>query len=550
MRKRSERKSRFVALASSKGSGKWYWVLLAAIIVATALIRIRLLQFPLERDEGEYAYAGQLILQGIPPYMMAYNMKLPGIYAAYALIMGIFGQSVAGIHLGLFFVNILSVILIYLLTKDILDRYAGIVAAASYALLSLSPSVLGFAAHATAFVVPLALGGLLLLRKTIKLEVALGYYSSGVLLGLAFLMKQPGIFFTIFGILYLVWGEMNRDPRVWKRAIMRGILFSTGFATPFALTCVLLLAAGVFNKFWFWTFAYAWEYGSQVPFWLGLQIFLSNTPEVIGPSFLLWILAAVGVTALLWDSNARRNAMFIAGFLIFSFASVCPGFYFRQHYYILLLPVLALLIGIAVSAGRRFFFSPRYPTTLQTAPVVIFLLAAGYTINQQKLFFFTANPRDACRMIYGLNPFPETVEISKYLNSHTAEGDRIAVIGSEPQVYFYSRRHSATGHIYTYGLMEEQRYASTMQQEMISEIEAAQPRYMLFVNISTSWLARPNSEKMIFDWFDQYSREQYTLTGVVDLLSANRTEYYFGEEALKHPPRSDAFLLIFKRKEM
>jgi len=34
---------------------------------------------------GEYAYAGQLILQGVPPYKEAYNMKLPGTYAAYAV---------------------------------------------------------------------------------------------------------------------------------------------------------------------------------------------------------------------------------------------------------------------------------------------------------------------------------------------------------------------------------------------------------------------------------------------------------------------------------
>jgi hypothetical protein len=38
----------------------------------------------LERDEGEYAYAGQLMLQGIPPYQLAYTMKLPGPFAAYA----------------------------------------------------------------------------------------------------------------------------------------------------------------------------------------------------------------------------------------------------------------------------------------------------------------------------------------------------------------------------------------------------------------------------------------------------------------------------------
>ena len=48
---------------------------------------------PLERDEGEYAYAGQLMLQLIPPYQLAYNMKLPGIYAAYAVVLKLFGQT-------------------------------------------------------------------------------------------------------------------------------------------------------------------------------------------------------------------------------------------------------------------------------------------------------------------------------------------------------------------------------------------------------------------------------------------------------------------------
>jgi len=80
------------------------WWTLAVIVFGVVLaIRIRLLGIPLERDEGEYAYAGQLMLQGIPPYKLAYNMKLPGIYAAYAVIMSTFGQTILGIHLGLLF---------------------------------------------------------------------------------------------------------------------------------------------------------------------------------------------------------------------------------------------------------------------------------------------------------------------------------------------------------------------------------------------------------------------------------------------------------------
>jgi hypothetical protein len=60
------------------------WLLVAVVIPFEGYVRFRLRKIPLERDEGEYAYAGQLMLQGVPPYKLAYNMKLPGTYAAYA----------------------------------------------------------------------------------------------------------------------------------------------------------------------------------------------------------------------------------------------------------------------------------------------------------------------------------------------------------------------------------------------------------------------------------------------------------------------------------
>src|SRR2546427_12321482 len=54
----------------------WCYALVLLVILLFSLVRIRLRDMPLERDEGEYAYAGQLILEGVPPYQLAYNMKL------------------------------------------------------------------------------------------------------------------------------------------------------------------------------------------------------------------------------------------------------------------------------------------------------------------------------------------------------------------------------------------------------------------------------------------------------------------------------------------
>src|SRR5262249_38814935 len=149
----------------------------------TAGIRFWLREMPLERDEGEYALAGQQMLQGIAPYKTVYNMKFPGTYAAYALLMAIFGQTPAGIYLGLLFVNAATIIMMFLLGTRLANNAAGLAAAALYAYGSVSGYLLGVAAHATHFVVFMALGGLLLLAGGVKSLSNAKLFCAGLLLG-------------------------------------------------------------------------------------------------------------------------------------------------------------------------------------------------------------------------------------------------------------------------------------------------------------------------------------------------------------------------------
>jgi hypothetical protein len=112
-------------------------------------------------------------------------------------------------------------------------------------------------------------------------------------------------------------------------------------------------------------------------------------------------------------------------------------------------------------------------------------------IFQERTFLLNAPVESASRMIYPESPFSESVRVAQYIREHSAPTDTIAVLGSEPQIYFYSQRHSATGYIYTYSLMEPQKYAHQMQLEMIHEIELARPKYLVFVGMTDSWLKRP-----------------------------------------------------------
>jgi len=522
------------------------WWTLAVIVFGVVLaIRIRLLGIPLERDEGEYAYAGQLMLQGIPPYKLAYNMKLPGIYAAYAVIMSIFGQTILGIHLGLLLVNAATIALIFLLGRRLMNSTAGIAAATSYAILSVTPSVLGLAAHATNFVMLPALGGTLLILKVYDSgRSAFGrLFASGLLFGLAVLMKQPAAFFVVFAAIYLILKELHRG---WKQTglVPRILIFTAGVILPFGIMCLVLSRAGVFRQFWFWTIDYARQYGSIVPLNRAPEIFFRSTKEVIGASWALWILAGIGAVAGLWDQRLRGSTAFLIGLLFFSALALCPGFYFRSHYFILVLPAVSLLAGAAISklsdlvAGRMILVG--------FAPLLLLAAMLSVPVLWDKKVFFDVSPIQACGLIYPENPFLESVRIADYVREHTGPDDTIAVLGSEPQVYFYAQRHSATGYIYTYSLMEPQKYAQQMQQEMMREIESARPKYLISVAMSYSWLRRPDSDPSIFTWANEYMTQNYVADGFVNIMP-RETDYFFGNV----PPAVQSlkdYILIYKRK--
>ena len=324
-----------------------------------ALIRFRLLDIPLERDEGGFAQMGHLMLQGIPPYLKAYNMKLPGIYAAYALLMGIFGQSTEGIHFGLIVMNAATVVTIFLIARHLFDLYSGLVAGASYAILSLSPTVLGTAAHATHFVLLPALGGIFLMLKGLDSGRRSLLFWSGLCLGVSFLMKQPGLSFAAFALLYIAFRFIRRTHPSPKSLTEAGIFYGAGVILPFVLTCAALWITGVFEKFWLWTFGYAMEYGFRIPLSMGSTILLNQFPKIIGKFYLLWAVSGLGILALFVEKEARRSIVFVLGFFLFSFLAVCPGFYFREHYFVLLLPAISLLIGIAFGSLRRFLRSTK-----------------------------------------------------------------------------------------------------------------------------------------------------------------------------------------------
>jgi len=138
------------------------------------------------------------------------------------------------------------------------------------------------------------------------------------------------------------------------------------------------------------------------------------------------------------------------------------------------------------------------------------------------------------------------LEVAKYIREHSWAEDRVAVVGSEPEIYFYAQRQSATGYIYTYPLMEPQPFAAGMQREMQHEIENGNPLFLVCVDVRLSWLPGPTSDQSILTWSEKYARQHYQLVGVVDLHD-QETEIRWDADARNYKPRSESKVLVFER---
>lgn len=481
-------------------------------------VRLRLRDMPLERDEGEFAYIGQLMLQGVPPYQTAYTLKLPGTHLMYALSMAAFGQTAAGIRVGLALINGATVLLVFFLAREVLDVTAGLVAAAAFAVLSLSPTMMGLSAHATHFVIFFATAGMLVLLRARKSQRPRDAGLSGALFGLAMLMKQPGALFGLFGLVWLLWGGAGGRGETLRSRMRLAAAFCAGGLTPLLLTVVVLAALGVLPQFFFWTVTYARAYGSIVRWAEVRQLLFSQLSQVALGNLLLWLLAGVGLLLAWRDERLAGKRWWFTGFALASVLATSAGLYFRHHYFLLLLPAATLLMGLAVSKAAHWIRTDTSIELLLTLPI-FGLLAVGFlwALVMYGEVWFAQSPADACYAMSGTRLFTASREVASYLRTQSAPQSRVAVLGSEPELFFEARRRSATGFIYAYPLMEPHRYAAEMHQRMIEELQAARPEYVVHILHNQSWLRRPDSKSDIFNWWTSTGQSQYELDRIVQL---------------------------------
>ncbi len=175
-------------------------VALLCAVVAAAVYLLRGLDGPLSRDLGVYAYGGQQVADGVPPYVAILNRAgplahlVPGLGAGAARLVGV--DDLRGMRVLFLLLSVGAVVALYLLGRDLFgSRAAGITAAA--ALLSFQ----GFTVYATngprektAMVLLLALALLAMVHRR--------WGTSGAMIALGTLTWQP-VFFPAIAVVGL-----------------------------------------------------------------------------------------------------------------------------------------------------------------------------------------------------------------------------------------------------------------------------------------------------------------------------------------------------------
>jgi predicted DNA binding CopG/RHH family protein len=140
----------------------------------------------------------------------------------------------------------------------------------------------------------------------------------------------------------------------------------------------------------------------------------------------------------------------------------------------------------------------------------------------------------------------ESLAVGRYIREHSATNARVAVLGSEPQIYFYAQRHSATGYIYTYDLTDLQPHASEMQREMIREIESAAPEYMVYAAYHNSWNFQKLSDRTIVNWFTRYAARFYKKVEIVGVRFDGKPVACEDAAAENFDISSGEYLVVYK----
>jgi hypothetical protein len=492
------------------------WWGLVAVLLVSCLLRASIADIPLERDEGEYGYIAERWLAGEVPYQTSFNQKFPGSFLAYGVIIACLGESPAAIHWGAHIWSMGTITLVFLLGRKLFSAPAGVAAAAFAALMLCDASLLGNAANTETFAILFFAASVLAALNAVERASLAWSFAAGVLGAAGMACKQPGVFNLAFVLLYVGWCS--------KRRIPQALAALAGSVAILGLVCVYFAANGAWGDFYDNTIGHNLSYASRIPIGKYPAMFWENFSDILESFWLVCLLTVWGILgpvvrrrsddagAETQSPNSRPNNLLVLVWLAFCCLAVSVGGYYREHYFIQLIPAVALLAGLGATRIVPTRSAGKFGKML---PYVLCMLVGASVILVTPWYYLPSSGEKKCRQLYGANPFPESQDIGRFIAANSSPEDTVLVIGSEPQILYYAKRRSATRYILAYPLMTPFPDTEARQKSVLEEVCRNDPKFIVTVFVPASFLAAPEAPKTLFQELHTSMTGRYALVCAV-----------------------------------
>jgi len=489
--------------------------LLAIVCLVATALRWFVFDLPLERDEGEYAYMAQRWLLGELPYQTTFDQKPPGIIVAYLLLIHFFGLSPAAIHFGAHLYSLGTLILIFLLGRILFAWQVGFVAAVFAALLLTDPSVFGNAANTEVFMILPMVASLIATLLAIRRDNFWWSFISGILGTLALLLKQVAIPCILFNYMLLLWQS--------KRKLQHILAASGGLLLPLLLTVAYFIAKGAWLPFYDCTIRYNLSYVSANLPMDYAKAFLGTTLNIFISVWPVYALALLAVIMECADkgtakSSSRQHKWVLFGWLCSSFIGTAIGGNFRQHQFIQIIPAVSLFAALGVNDLVLRF---KQNNLRWAVAFILIIFPITYSLWVNAWYYASGNALKKVKHCYIGNPFAESIAVADFIKQRTKTQDSIFIFGSEPQIFFYANRRSASRYIFSYPLMSSSPDVLERQQSVMHEIAQNKPIMIITVFCPSSLLIEKKSRREIIDQLAKVLADFYHIVGVVPMDARN-----------------------------
>ena len=508
------------------------WAGAAGILLLSVLLRWNSYDAPLVRDEGEYAYAAQLLGQGIAPYEHAFLQKPPMAIYTYALAdMLAPGRFWAPRVLAWGFALVATVLLGAIARRE---WGAGCALPAMWVFtpLILLPGIEEFTANTEVFMLLPLLGVIALYVFNRERGEAAGLWFAVGFVGATTVLYK----YTSGGLVLVVcavWmvetarrGRLRRARLAWLG--LSGLL---GASLGAAVILGFFFVRDGGRHWWECTVEFNRFYRSSGSF--GLDALRFRAAEF----WTHWWVICVLPLALL----VRPHGRLWFWFGLFAVACLSTAMSWYGHYYITVMPFWAALTAaaiqrVATEAGRKLRWPECWLRRGLTAGVVLVLCwpDIAWVSRSQEEFYSRKFPD---------HPFAEAVAVGRRVAELTGPRDYVYVAGSEPEILRYARRVSPTRFVIAYPLMIPTPLAVSYQSEAIRELQERPPAVIVLARSATSWLREPGSPPEFQAYLQKTLAQSYQAVGgvVKDGASAH------WEEPLPTQDFRRSTLVVFKR---